>query len=509
MQNKDKLMSLPAKLWHVYIICLLISAIFFFLFGFNSPLFTFNYNVDYQCFMTMGNSLLAGKIPYRDLFEHKGPIVYFVTAFCCLFPNPDAIMLILEILSMSLFLFFTYRICQKRLNRMLLLFAILILIIGIFTGLPGLRSGGTVEEFSLPIYSYFLFCWLEFMEEKHQWGWQRCLYLGLCFGVLFWSKYTLLYFMVVPMIIYLGISIRQRQAKTAIINLLFMLIGFTLITTPILLFYAIHHAIDDLFYVYFFVNITAYTPSQLEIPLKLKLFFELGTTLLLFIIWGMIRFAFQKNKTATSIALLSTFIVQFCLITLSSNKWTTHYYAQLIPHAILGVIDFLTILKSTIPYFKKLTITAITLFCIILILPLFSLCTEWNRNKNEYAPLVIAEIINHYEQNTQTQATLLCYEIPDIGIYNSANIIPNNYYFVKCGGPSPRLPQMPQSFLDNIKNQTSDFLITPLSVWDAENDFLSQYYQPYIGEISDTYIFSRMLPSHPDIVLLIKNDLIS
>jgi len=509
MQKKEKLISPPppAKLHIIYLICLLISASFFFLFGYNSPLFTFNHYPDYQWFMTMGNGLVHGKIPYRDLFEQKGPIVYFVTAFCCLFPKPGIVMLFIEIISMSLFLFFTYRICQKYLNRILSLFAILILIISIFTGLPCLHSGSTIEEFSLPIYTYFLLCWLEFMDEKRQWRWRHCFSLGVCFGILLWSKFTLLYFMIIPMIIWFSISFRLHQLKTVLIDFLFMLIGFTLITTPVLIFYAAHNAIDNLLYVYFFINITAYTNSPLETLYMPKLFLELGTALLLFIIWGMMRFALQKNKTGTTIALLLAFVVHFCFITFSCTWCTPYHYAQLIPYSIFGIINFINILKSTIPYFKKLTITAITLFCIILILPLFSLCSGWNRNKNEYSALVIAEIINHYELNTQTKATLFCYKTIDIGAYNSTNIIPNNYFFVLNNFSTQRFPEMYQAIQNNIKNQTSDFVITSLNIWNSEQDLLSQYYQPYIGEISDTYIFSY--PDYQKIVLLLRKGLIS
>ena len=88
--NQIKETSTQKKLnsWAVYGICLLISAIFFLLFGFNSPIYAFNSDHDFQWYMTVGNSLTNGKIPYRDIFEHKGPIVYFVFAFACLFANP-------------------------------------------------------------------------------------------------------------------------------------------------------------------------------------------------------------------------------------------------------------------------------------------------------------------------------------------------------------------------------------------------------------------------------------
>ena len=99
MQNKKS----NSCSWKVYSFCLLVSSIFFLLFGSNSPIYNFNSEIDYQWMITMGHGLVNGKIPYRDLFEQRGPFVYFFTGFCCLFSNPNIVMFILEIICMSLF----------------------------------------------------------------------------------------------------------------------------------------------------------------------------------------------------------------------------------------------------------------------------------------------------------------------------------------------------------------------------------------------------------------------
>ena len=46
----------------------------------SSPLYPFNDWVDSNVYMTMGRAMLDGGIPYRDLYEHKGFIVYAIHA---------------------------------------------------------------------------------------------------------------------------------------------------------------------------------------------------------------------------------------------------------------------------------------------------------------------------------------------------------------------------------------------------------------------------------------------
>ncbi len=502
--------SRPLNLWAVYGICLLIATIFFFLFGFNSPLYTFNSDNDYQWFMTLGHGLVNGKLPYRDLFEHKGPIVYFVTAFCCLFKNPNIVMLLLEIVSMSWFFFFTYRIAAKRLNTFYSLIAVSIMALAIFTSWCRTRSAATAEEFALPIYAYFLLCWLEFLQEKRHWNWVRALCLGLCFGIILWVKFTMFYFMIVPMMIWLIFSLRRRQYRIMVNNILMMLLGVTIITLPNLIFYAANHALGDLFHVYFIINLTSYgTNSFLKILQSFGAFFTMGPILLFLILWGVIRFSVQHWHSRDGWILLIAFLVTLALVGWSA-KAIVYYYSELIPYAILGVVDLLALIntKLALPRHRKLLFTAITFACVLISIPFSILTYEWGRSKNDYAPLVVAEVIHTYEKEHDTQATMFCYKIWDFGFYNAANIVPNNRYFANNVFTVERFPAMYEGFRTYITEQTSDFLITELKTWNDENDFLAQYYQPYTGDITtSTYHYHRVANfyyTNYDFVLLFR-----
>ncbi len=511
MLQKNNEQRKELNLWAIYGICLFISAIFFLLFGFNSPLYTYNSDHDYQWFMTMGNGLVHGKIPYRDLFEQKGPIVYFVTAFCCLFQNPSIVMLIIEIFSMSLFFFFAYRICNKRLNTFYSLLAIPLLAFAIFTSWSHLRSASTMEEFCLPIYTYFLLVWLEFLEEKKHWTQLRAFCLGLCFGILVWIKFTLLYFVLVPLIIWFFISLRRRQYRILFLNLLFICLGALTITTPILIFYGINNALDDLFYVYFYINLTAYARTTPEILLiNLGNSINLGPVFIFLILYGVIRFSIQHWRNFTGRFVLIAFFINLLLIIYSANK-IAYYYNGLVPYSILGVIYILEWLSKILTKTKlqKYWISIIIFsLSIILCIPFSILTYEWGRNKNEYAPLVVADIIQKYEESNNTEATIYCYRLHDFGFYNAANKIPNNYYFANNVFDKKRFPEFYKALENYIINQTTDFVITKVNTWEKENNLLSQYYKPYTENLDDCIFHYRKVNYFYyldfDLILLIK-----
>lgn len=515
MEKQLTITCSPTKIhlnqWVIYGFCLLLSAVFFFLFGFNSPIYTFNSDPDFNWFLTMGHGIVAGKLPYRDLFDHKGPITYMIFAFACLFQNPQFVIWCIEVLCMSLFFFFTYRIAKKYLNTFYSFVATSIMALVIFSSWCRIYSAATVEEFCLPIYAYFLLCWLEFILDKQSWHWVRALCLGLCFGILFWVKYTLLFFMVAPMVIWLIISLRSKQYRTILSNLVMMLTGAIIITLPVLIIFAINHTLSDLFHVYFVINLTAYGTTSIKTVIdSINKFLWIGPILLVFLFYGVIRFTIKYWRNRAGWLLLISFLVTLLLLAYSSKK-IVYYFAELIPYAILGVVDVLILIsnKVKLPRHHYWLLPIIILVCFLCTMPLSPYYIhELKRNRSDYAPLVIADEIHSYEAANHTSATLFCYRIFDFGFYNAAKITPNNYFFGNNFFNENRFPEMYQSFRRYITEQTSDFVITERKTWEQEQDFLGQYYQPYRADINTcTYHYNKLKYYYYvnyDFVLLIK-----
>ena len=73
-----------------------------------SPLYQYM-GFDSAIFKTIGLGILQGKLPYTDLFDHKGPVIFYIDALGqWLIPGKAGIFL-LQILSLSLALYFIFR----------------------------------------------------------------------------------------------------------------------------------------------------------------------------------------------------------------------------------------------------------------------------------------------------------------------------------------------------------------------------------------------------------------
>lgn len=75
-----------------------------------SFLFPIHDRVDQNVFFTVGREILNGKVIYRDLFEHKGPLTYFIHAAAALISETSFLgVYLIEIVSLTVFLIFAYK----------------------------------------------------------------------------------------------------------------------------------------------------------------------------------------------------------------------------------------------------------------------------------------------------------------------------------------------------------------------------------------------------------------
>lgn len=94
-------------LWHI-LLPLMVSILILGVCSKSSPLYPMSDWVDVNCFFTVGRGMRHGMIPYLDLYEQKGPVIYFLYALAALISESSFLgVYIVEVLSFAVFLFFS------------------------------------------------------------------------------------------------------------------------------------------------------------------------------------------------------------------------------------------------------------------------------------------------------------------------------------------------------------------------------------------------------------------
>lgn len=94
----------------ILLLCLVIAAAALFFCSKSSPAYPINDWSDANIYFSAGKGMLAGRVMYRDLYDHKGPLIYALHALCALACPADFTgVWVLEILFATAFLLESYR----------------------------------------------------------------------------------------------------------------------------------------------------------------------------------------------------------------------------------------------------------------------------------------------------------------------------------------------------------------------------------------------------------------
>lgn len=495
MKNESKFCKL--KDCHILLISFVISFVFLMICSNNSFLYAFNDNQDINWYITMGNGLLEGKIPYKDLFEQKGPIVYFVFCLFCLFNNPYRAAFFFEIICSSLFLYFSYKIIKYVLNEKNIGLKLALTAVLTFTSCYFVVGGGAVEEYCLPIFSYMLLCFIEFIRDRKLFSISRSLIFGLLIGILFFIKFTLLIFPFIIFVIITILLIKEKKIRELIKMICLFIIGVLIIAFPILVYFIANSALKDFLIAYLYNNLFLYSGSN-NIFYNIAMLCGLGILPFSSMILGILTYLKNDENEYKKYYLI--LFGSFTIFLILSGNFP-YYFLPLsvfIPLGTSAFIDFLVNRYQT--KINKYITVSVYVFLVVFSLLFGNGTLELNDKKNDYIHFQIAEDIRKINNDNPT---LFCYKMWDFGFYNVLGVVPNVKYYANNVFSEESFPEMYDSFFNYIDTQQAQFLLVKLECFEEEKHFILEKYD-YYKEYSYVHYKDNYRKIDMNVVLLIR-----
>ena len=285
---------------------------------------------DYVVFRTIGDGWFNGLIPYKDLFDHKGPLMYLIQLVgTVLYPGKYGIW-ILELLCTVLILELIFRIgVEIAASKILNYISVLVALIFISAYIDG---GNTVEQWSLPFQCLALLFFLRYFNKKTSLRW-TALINGICFGSVALIRINdncVICGIVAGMLIYF---IRNKNIRDLLYSVLYFTLGILLALVPCIVYFAVHDALQQFIYCNFIFNVhykAVWDGGFSAINIKNNLICLLPCIILMILVLYKKRVNPIFNLTFFLIALvtLSTFI---------TGAAYSHYFLMAIPVAALCV----------------------------------------------------------------------------------------------------------------------------------------------------------------------------
>ena len=205
----------------------------------SSPLYAFNDWMDANIFFTMGRSMLGGRVLYRDVFDHKGPVLYLLYGLAGLVGGTDFRgVLVLEIIAMTSFLCTGLRTAELLAGRRLSVWWMALPAAGMATS-RAFSHGGSAEELLLPFLAAALFSLVRALHSPTAKPLRAVCVQGLLAGCALWLKYTVLGFYLAWVVVLAALYLRRGWLAQLGRSVGAYLGGMALATLPAFLLWAL------------------------------------------------------------------------------------------------------------------------------------------------------------------------------------------------------------------------------------------------------------------------------
>lgn len=436
---------------------LLYSFILLFFCTMSSPLYYFNNWDDANAYFTMGKGLFNGKVIYQELFDHKGPLLYFIFGIGYLISNTSFFgVYILQSLSLAVTLFFLYKIVSLFIqNKFVLL--VVPLYSALLLGSRIIEEGGSAEEFMLPFISAGLFYSLRIfaLNGDGKFNAKTSFILGFCTAAIFLIKLNIV-MMFFPFLAIAFLELLfKRQYKNVLFNGLGYILGLSVTILPFFLFFIITNSLFDAYMAYIKFN-TLY--ANVEIGLGTLLLFIItvlqafytNATVSVLLLYGLVVFILS-GKYLSITGKISLFL-SFAALLFVSYGIGRNYRYNYIPVTVFIVFAIVMLIEILPDILKKNKWYGIIL--VVMMIPM---------NKNiSYSKLFSDEplaVIFSRMVKTEPNPDIIYYDMLDFGIQNVVGFTPSQKYYYHPGISSDVFPEILNKQEEAIKNKAVSFVL--------------------------------------------------
>ncbi len=464
----------------------------------SSPLYPMNYWDDVNSYVTVSRAVVSGKILYKDIFDHKGPLLHFINIPFSAFNHQSYLgVYILEIIFCFFWLVLALKLMSLYVRLERTCFIAVLPLAMLTYSVNAFHYGGSTEEYALPLLTLGLYIGLKLIKEERLPRLSEAFIAGLASGFLFWMKFTLTGFYIGFILFVIYRCIRYKKGLEILKLSALFIAGFAAITLPVLSYFWITGSVSYLYEAYFYFNIFVYSGDSISvagrIPYALILMFiQLGRNriLAISIAVGLISVFARKNRDEIIFVMLS-FLSTF-LFLYSGEKPMFYYCFGLACFAVLGWTGLIPLIRNTMKRIKArprkilLAFLASCAFCVAAFSASDSTLIIF-RDREKYPQYVFARQILD-----SGDPTVLNFKCLDSGIYNATDTVPDFRFFYQVNYPGSYTKAVKEP-LDLVTRRRVRFVVTN-DFYDLSNvgyrliDARSCYYTDINGNVAqDVY----------------------
>lgn len=210
--------------------------------------------IDSSIYYMVGERWLHGEIPYRDVFDHKGPLLYLINLVAVLLGGAKSFFFI-EWLVFFLTAFIVKETLDFVVPRSFVCISLLFFPLMVsFCTTPNILIGGNIpDEYAMPLVACCVYYSVRKIQCNEQWR-TGDLGIGICLSILFFLKINLVFPALPIVFLWLYEYKEKRIFKNLVQHCFWSIGGFLLVAIPIGFYFLMNNGIESYFFDNFIYN---------------------------------------------------------------------------------------------------------------------------------------------------------------------------------------------------------------------------------------------------------------
>lgn len=200
-------------------------------------------------FQTIGKAWLDGKVPYRDLFDHKGPIIFLVNALGFLLGGGTRYgIVVLQVIALAVVIHYALRLARLvSPNR---LWGGIVLVFTLIAYARAYVQGNSVQEYSLPFVFASVYYLVHFLQQPKGTNHplKYAFLYGITLAVCLLTQFSNAILVAPGILVVMILLIARHQWQNLWQNLALGLAGLLTIILPFVIYFATQGALSDMIY---------------------------------------------------------------------------------------------------------------------------------------------------------------------------------------------------------------------------------------------------------------------
>jgi len=472
------------------ILAFLLMLIITFFFLLNSPLHPWIGGVtgtDSSVFKTVAMMMEKGYIPYKDSFDHKGPLLYILQYLGDKISTYQGIWVI-EYVFMLINFFVMYKVARLRCcicSSIITFFTAISLLFRYFEG------GNLVEEYAMPMITISLYIFLDYLINDRISNF-RITVCGLTCGVVVLLRANMISLWVVFCLWIFVILLRDKKWKVLRCYTLHFIMGLLTVLLPVIAWLASKKALVDCFECYIIFN-KYYTLSEgglVSFGAVWNSFFSFSNTQVYIAAFGIMLYEVKRKERNISIPYLIYMICTLLFMCISGRIYG-HYGMILIPVFVYPIsLIFHKIEKIKMKELESVGLMIIGVYLLSsIIMPdwlnhLSTAAYTYANRENDNMDETVSTICHFIEQYTGDEESISVYGNKDCIYVLSRRRHATKYSYQVTIGPV--MPEIMNEYFAELEVEQPRMIIIQNGFFDDRiNDFLTDNHYEFINVAED------------------------